>query len=146
MRCLKRRLSDAVYHVMVDDLAATMRTDPGGQLGNDSYSSATGSKPKCRLFGKPLPGSSNSSLERHSRLRLDTGAISLQCPSRERDARWQTLLGRRGDRRTSHPVRSAAGSVSENKEKDEDDDEDQGDDGDRASIHGALLVVGEALI
>ena len=60
MRCLKRRLSDAVYRVMVDDLAKTTkttpRTDPGGQPGNDSYSSATSSQPKASSSDKPLPG------------------------------------------------------------------------------------------
>ena len=56
MRCLKRRLSDAVYRVMVDDLAKTLRTDPGGQPGNDSVSSATGSQPNAGSSDKPLPG------------------------------------------------------------------------------------------
>jgi len=56
MRCLKRRLSDAVYRVMAEDLAATMRTDPGGQPGNDSVSSATGSQPSTGSSDKPLPG------------------------------------------------------------------------------------------
>ena len=59
MRCLKRRLSDAVYRVMVDDLATTtktMRTDPGGQPGNDSDSSATGSQPDTGSSDKPHPG------------------------------------------------------------------------------------------
>ena len=56
MRCLKRRLSDAVYRVMVDDLAKTTRTDPGGQPGNDSDSSATGSQPNASSSDKPLPG------------------------------------------------------------------------------------------
>jgi transposase len=56
MRCLKRRLSDAVYRVMVDDLAKTTRTDPGGQRGNDSYSSATSSQPNAGSSEKPLPG------------------------------------------------------------------------------------------
>ena len=56
MRCLKRRLSDAVYRVMVDDIAKTTRTDPGGQPGNDSDSSATGSQPHTGTSDKPLPG------------------------------------------------------------------------------------------
>jgi transposase len=56
MRCLKRRLSDAVYRVMIDDLAATKRTGPGGQPGNDSVSSATGSQPNTGSSDKPLPG------------------------------------------------------------------------------------------
>jgi transposase len=55
MRCLKRRLSDAVFRVMVDDIAATKETDPGGQIGNDSDSSATGSQPSTGSSDKPLP-------------------------------------------------------------------------------------------
>jgi transposase len=56
MRCLKRRLSDAVYRVMVDDFARATRTGPGGQPGNDSDSSATGSQPNTGSSDKPLPG------------------------------------------------------------------------------------------
>ena len=56
MRCLKRRLSDSVYRVLVDDLTKAMRTDPGGQPGNDSYSSATSSQPNASSLEKPLPG------------------------------------------------------------------------------------------
>lgn len=60
MRCLKRRLSDTVYRTMVADLAAhdvrAQVTGPGGQRGNDSDSSATGSQPQHRLFGQATPG------------------------------------------------------------------------------------------
>ena len=56
MRCLKRRLSDAVYRALLDDLAQTRRTGPGGQRGSDSDSSATGSQPQHRLFGQATPG------------------------------------------------------------------------------------------
>jgi transposase len=60
MRCLKRRLSDAVYRTLVDDLATTTNqaevTGPGGQRGSDSDSSATGSQPQHRLFGQATPG------------------------------------------------------------------------------------------
>jgi transposase len=60
MRCLKRRLSDLVYKTMLDDAithpAAGARTGPGGQQGNDSDSSATGSQPQHRLFGQATPG------------------------------------------------------------------------------------------
>ena len=56
LRCLKRRLSDALYRVMVDDLTKTTRTGPGGQPGNDSVSSATGSQPDTGSSDKPLPG------------------------------------------------------------------------------------------
>jgi transposase len=56
MRCLKRRLSDLVYRQMVNDLVSTRGTGPGGQTGNDSDSSATGSHPDAGSSDKPLPG------------------------------------------------------------------------------------------
>jgi transposase len=63
MRCLKRRLSDTVYRTMLADLAphqtADQVTGPGGQRGNDSDSSATGSQPQHRHFGQATPGPVN---------------------------------------------------------------------------------------
>jgi transposase len=63
MRCLKRRLSDTVYRIMVADLAphqtADQVTGPGGQRGNDSDSSASGSQPQHRHFGQATPGPVN---------------------------------------------------------------------------------------
>jgi transposase len=63
MRCLKRRLSDTVYRTMPADLAphqtADQVTGPGGQRGNDSDSSATGSQPQHRHFGQATPGPVN---------------------------------------------------------------------------------------
>ena len=63
MRCLKRRLSDTVYRTMLADLAphqtADQATGPGGQRGNDSDSSATGSQPQHRHFGQATPGPVN---------------------------------------------------------------------------------------
>ncbi|WP_238148749.1 hypothetical protein [Serinicoccus sediminis] len=56
MRCLKRRLSDLVYRTMLDDLANAAGTGPGGQQGDDSDSSATGSQPHTGSSDKPLPG------------------------------------------------------------------------------------------
>ncbi len=56
MRCLKRRLSDLVYKTMLDDLVAAQRTGPGGQPGNVSVSSATGSQPNTGSSDKSLPG------------------------------------------------------------------------------------------
>ncbi|MFI6834014.1 IS110 family transposase [Kribbella sp. NPDC050241] len=55
MRCLKRRLSDLVYKTMLNDLVAH-KTGPGGQPGNDSVSSATGSQPSTGSSDKSLPG------------------------------------------------------------------------------------------
>ena len=63
MRCLKRRLSDTVYRTMLGDIAAHATAHqvagPGGHQGNDSDSSATGSQPQHRLFGKATPGPAN---------------------------------------------------------------------------------------
>ena len=60
LRCLKRRVSDAIYsHLQADarraTAAARMR-GPGGQPGNDSVASAAGSHPAHRLFGQATPG------------------------------------------------------------------------------------------
>ena len=56
MRCLKRRLSDLVYKTMLEDLVAAHKTGPGGQPGNDSDSSVTGSQPSTGSSDKSLPG------------------------------------------------------------------------------------------
>ena len=60
MRCLKRQLSDLVYRQMLNDaLTPDKVTGPGGQRGNDSDSSATGSQPQHRHFGQATPGPVN---------------------------------------------------------------------------------------
>ena len=59
LRCLKRRISDAIYARLRADArnaAAASTRDPGGQPGNDSVSSAAGSHPEHRLFGQATPG------------------------------------------------------------------------------------------
>jgi transposase len=60
MRCLKRRLSDLVFKTMLDDLVAAQKTSPGGQPGNVSVSSATGSQPSAGSSDKSLPGPATS--------------------------------------------------------------------------------------
>ena len=60
LRCLKRRISDAIYARLQADArraAAAARTrGPGGQPGNDTAASAAGSPPrKPALSAKPLP-------------------------------------------------------------------------------------------
>jgi transposase len=59
LRCLKRRISDAIYARLQADArqaaaAADMR-GPGGQPGNDSVASAAGSHPENQLFGQATP-------------------------------------------------------------------------------------------
>jgi hypothetical protein len=44
LRALKRKISDAIYNRLAVDSRAKKK-DPGGQTGNDSASSATGSHP-----------------------------------------------------------------------------------------------------
>ena len=61
LRCLKRRISDAIFaRLQADALRAAgappAATGPGGQPGNDSDSSAAGSHPADQLFGQATPG------------------------------------------------------------------------------------------
>jgi transposase len=59
LRCLKRRISDAIYAALAADArqaAATSPHGPGGQPGNRSVSRAAGSHPAHRLFGQATPG------------------------------------------------------------------------------------------
>jgi hypothetical protein len=59
LRCLKRRISDAIYARLVADArqtaAATWPEGRGGQPGNHSGSRAAGSHPAHRLFGQATP-------------------------------------------------------------------------------------------
>ncbi len=59
LRCLKRRISDAIYAALVADArqaAAGCPEGPGGQPGNLSVSGAAGSHPERRLFGQATAG------------------------------------------------------------------------------------------
>jgi transposase len=62
LRCLKRRISDAIYARLRADArqAAACAKDPGGQPGNHSVSRAAGSHPEHRLFGQATPGPTTS--------------------------------------------------------------------------------------
>jgi transposase len=60
LRCLKRRVSDAVFARLRADArrraTAASAGGPGGQPGNGSAASAAGSHPEHRLFGQATPG------------------------------------------------------------------------------------------
>jgi transposase len=58
LRCLKRRISDAIYARLRADArqAAACAKDPGGQPGNHSVSRAASSHPARQLFGQATPG------------------------------------------------------------------------------------------
>ena len=72
MRCLKRRLSDAVYRTLVDDAVKAKVTGSGGHRDNDSDSSAAGSQPQTSSSDKPHRSPSRTQPKPHSLLRLDT--------------------------------------------------------------------------
>jgi transposase len=58
LRCLKRRISDAIYARLQADAQQAAETPvkgPGGQPGNDSDSGAADSHPERRLFGQATP-------------------------------------------------------------------------------------------
>jgi transposase len=59
LRCLKRRISDAIYTALVADARrapGACAEGPGGQPGNHSVSRAASSHPAHRLFGQATPG------------------------------------------------------------------------------------------
>ncbi len=66
MRCLKRRISDAVYRQLVLDARAAVASDadagPGGHRGASQISSAAGSNPHTSASDQPLPGPAPSTL------------------------------------------------------------------------------------
>ena len=66
MRCLKRRISDALYRQLLADAAAEgrqgMDAGPGGHRGASHISSATGSNPHTGTSDQPLPGPAPTTL------------------------------------------------------------------------------------
>ena len=63
LRCLKRRLSDAVYRQLVADTPAIDEADPGGHSGASSQSSAADlSTPVIGSSDQPLPGPAPTTL------------------------------------------------------------------------------------
>jgi hypothetical protein len=66
MRCLRRRLSDAVYRQLVTD-AAARDAGPGGHSGATLSSSAAGLPPGTGTSDQPLPGPHPIRYPRHQR-------------------------------------------------------------------------------
>ena len=56
MRCLRRRLSDAVYRQLVADARGQEHASPGGHPGASLSSSAAGLSPDTGTSDQPLPG------------------------------------------------------------------------------------------
>jgi hypothetical protein len=68
LRCLKRRISDAIYRQLVADAAATpldgVNAGPGGHCGASLQSSAAGFHPHTDTSDQPLPGPAPTTLRR----------------------------------------------------------------------------------
>ena len=66
MRCLKRRISDALYRQLLADTQAARATaanaGPGGNRGASLKSSAAGSHPHNGTSDQPLPGPAPTTL------------------------------------------------------------------------------------
>jgi hypothetical protein len=70
MRCLKRRISDAIYRQLLADLRAQsteglhegVNAGPGGHRGASHISSAAGSHPHTDTSDQPLPGPAPTTL------------------------------------------------------------------------------------
>jgi hypothetical protein len=62
MRCLRRRLSDAVYRQLMTDAPAREEASPGGHPGASLQSSAAGLSPDTGTSDQPLPGPAHQTL------------------------------------------------------------------------------------
>jgi transposase len=56
IRCLKRRISDAIFRQLLADAQRAVGTGPGGHCGATQESSAAGSHPHTGTSDQPLPG------------------------------------------------------------------------------------------
>ncbi|WP_255425038.1 transposase [Tetrasphaera sp. F2B08] len=85
MRCLKRRVSDAIYRQLRADahatLAVTEEAGPGGQCGASQISSAAGSHPHTGTSDQPLPGPAPTTLPPATRTGKSPTARTLQTTS-----------------------------------------------------------------
>lgn len=80
MRCLKRRISDAVYRQLVADARRAQHleptvageTGPGGHCGASQESSAVDLPPHIDTSDQPLPGPAQPTLQPTSRHRKTT--------------------------------------------------------------------------
>jgi transposase len=71
MRCLKRRISDAIYRQLVADAQAS-QTGPGGHCGASATSSAVDLPPHIDTSDQPLPGPATPTLQPTRRPRKAT--------------------------------------------------------------------------
>ena len=63
IRCLKRRISDAIYRQLLDDAQRAAGTGPGGHCGATQESSAVDLPPHIDTSDQPLPGPAKPTLQ-----------------------------------------------------------------------------------
>jgi transposase len=82
MRCLKRRISDALYRQLLADARGAVPsadlTGPGGHRGASHKSSAAGSHPHTGTSDQPLPGPAQATLPAPTLARKTNGATRLE--------------------------------------------------------------------
>jgi transposase len=82
MRCLKRRISDAIYRQLCADATAALvervNAGPGGQGGASLQSSAAGSHPHTGTSDQPLPGPASTTVPTPTAARKSTISKPLQ--------------------------------------------------------------------
>ncbi len=81
LRCLKRRISDAVYRQLVADVARAAGTGPGGHCGASQESSAVDLPPHIDTSDQPLPGPAKPTLQPTPRPRKTTHASAFPSAS-----------------------------------------------------------------
>ncbi|WP_231949077.1 IS110 family transposase [Aeromicrobium choanae] len=64
IRCLKRRISDAISRQLLDDAQKAAGTGPGGHCGATQESSAVDLPPPIDTSDQPLPGPAEKTLRR----------------------------------------------------------------------------------
>ena len=62
IRCLKRRITDAIYHQLLDDARRAANAGPGGHRGASRESSAVDLPPHIDTSDQPLPGPAAATL------------------------------------------------------------------------------------
>ena len=82
MRCLKRRISDAVYRQLIADARAAqtgpVEADPGGHCGASQESSAVDLPPHIDTSDQPLPGPAQPTLQPLTTVRKTSAKKALQ--------------------------------------------------------------------
>jgi hypothetical protein len=69
IRCLKRRISDAIYRQLLADAQEAAGTGPGGHCGASQESSAVDLPPHIDTSDQPLPGPAKPTLQPRTRPR-----------------------------------------------------------------------------